>query len=240
MRFSSELLRGWKRQAEEKARVRIGKTNRTPKQASAEHQIRRDIKIRSQLEEVLLRPAEDFRQKRIAHCSEKFRYGKLVIHSVDDTTYPNVDEAQQRRISGWLVVEPYDFYHGGLAVILTIRLVLVDADGHWAYVDERASSSDAPDAVKAWVLGRIPWRNIRVVQPDGDRHYNVPHLYCSFADDGMPYEAIVAAVMDEESKYPIDWPLDPTKQHPDVGLDDLKGGVATIESNLSSDPKNQN
>ena len=44
---------------------------------------------------------------------------------------------------------------------------------------------------KAHSLGRIPYRNIIDCDEEGDEHYPGPHLYCRFADQGQPYEAIV-------------------------------------------------
>lgn len=44
---------------------------------------------------------------------------------------------------------------------------------------------------KARSLGRIPYRNIIDCDEEGDEYYAGPHLYCRFADEGQPYEAIV-------------------------------------------------
>jgi len=42
--------------------------------------------------------------------------------------------------------------------------------------------------VNVWYLGRIPYRNIVEIDTIGDGIYPEPHLYCRFADAGMPYE----------------------------------------------------
>ncbi len=42
--------------------------------------------------------------------------------------------------------------------------------------------------VKVFMTGRIPWRNILYHDMRGDEYYPQPHLYCQYADNGMPYE----------------------------------------------------
>ena len=106
-------------------------------------------------------------------------------------------------------------------VILGIRLAVVnDETRHWAYIGHEVdASASTPGVAKAWILGQIPWRNIREVDEAGDHHYSGPHLYCDYADNGRPYERVVAYLMGDR----YDSPLDPAKQMPDVeSLDDLQ------------------
>jgi hypothetical protein len=78
-----------------------------------------------------------------------------------------------------------------------------------------------------WVLAEIPWRNIREIDPDGDRYYRGPHLFCAYADNGRPYERTVARVIGDC----YDSPLEPGKQRPDVkSLDELNEEGNTEES----------
>lgn len=46
----------------------------------------------------------------------------------------------------------------------------------------------------------------------GDEYYRGPHLYCRFADGGMPYEDVVCAELGDD----YDWPLDAEKRLPDL------------------------
>jgi hypothetical protein len=209
-RFSVPDLLEWKRQAEAGALAAIGKsTTMTKSTVSSERQIRRNLKMRTRLERSMLRPPEERRLKRSTRPYEKFRTRKIVIRSLDDTSYPQVDESPAGPISGWFVVEPYDFYHGGLEVILSIRLVGVDDEGRWAFVDDGTTVDESRTrVVKAWQLGRIPWRNIREIDERGDGHYGGPHLYCASADGGTPYEEVVAREFGDD----YDWPLDSAKQ----------------------------
>jgi hypothetical protein len=161
----------------------------------------------------MLRPIEERRKLRNPKPMDKFRRAKIVIRSVEDTKYPEVDVNPPSGISSWLVLEPYDFYHGGLLVILSIRLVVIGPEGPWAYLKDSLDVPEGtPGIAKAWVLGEIPWRNVREIDPDGDGYYRGPHLFCAYADNAMPYERIVARVIGDY----YDSPLDPEKQHDDV------------------------
>ncbi|MCU1382796.1 MAG: hypothetical protein JWL71_1493 [Acidobacteria bacterium] len=218
-RYPADLLRGWKQKAEESALTSIGKTKRATKAARKESEIRRNLKIRAKLEKAMLRPIAERRQLRSPSPMDKFRSRKIVVRSLDDTRYPEIDAKPPSGISSWLVFEPYDFYHGGLSVILSIRLVVIGPEQNWAYVDYRLDVPEGtPGIAKVWMLGDIPWRNIREIDADGDRHYRGPHLFCAYGDNGTPYERVIASVMGEF----YDSPLDPAKQHPDVmSLEDL-------------------
>lgn len=214
-RFTVAGLIEWKRQSETEALAVVGKTS-SPARAeppTGEQQIRRNLKVRDRLERAMLLTAEERRLKRTSRPYEKFRTRKIVIRSIDDTLYPEADAAPPGRISSWFIVEPYDFYHGGLEVILSIRLAAIDDFGNWAFVDDGAHLDEAKfRVVKAWHLGRIPWRNIREIDNRGDEYYRGPHLYCAFADAGMPYEEFVARELGDD----YDWPLDSIKKAPDI------------------------
>ena len=227
-RFTADILRDWKQRAEAAALSAIGKTKRTPRIVSREAQIRRNLKIRARLEKAMLRPIAERRQLRNPRPMDKFRSRKIVVRSLEDTKYPEVDVHPPSGISSWLVFEPYDFYHGGLIVILSIRLVVIGPDENWAYLHHALDVPEGtPGIAKVWVLAEIPWRNIREIDPDGDGYYRGPHLFCAYADDGRPYERIVARVIGDG----YDSPLEPGKQRPDVNsLDELTGEGNTEES----------
>ena len=216
-RFTVNLMVEWKRQAEAAAHDLVGKTNRSDQRdlPSSQRQIRRNLKIRDRLKRILLKPVEERRLKQASRPYEKFRTSKIVIRSVDDASYPKVDTAPRGRISSGLVLELYDFYHGGLEVTLSIRQAVIDDAGNWAFSDDDINPNEATWRIAKVVhLGRVPWRNICEIDERGDEYYRGPHLYCAFADDGMPYEQFVARELGDD----YCWPLDPTKQMPDIML----------------------
>ncbi len=211
--YPVELLREWKNTAEAEARGQLGRARSRPSDPflARERQIKREHKLRDQLRKALLRPF-DISKAHLheARPYEKFLHHKLIIHSLDDKTYPDVDtNAPPGRISSWFRVEPYDFYPGGLMVTLWGTTGVVDQDGRWALI---RYNEPVPEPsfrrVGIWQVGKIPWRNIRHFDVHGDGYYNAPHLYCAFADAGEPYEGFAHFVQGQD----LDWQLDPHRE----------------------------
>ncbi len=217
-RYTESLLRDWKRSAERDALAAIGKTDKAPSKGAAgaaEREIKRNLALRDKMHKAFLKPFSARQPMNWrAKPHSKFAHSKVLVRSLEDTRYPEVDDAPEGRMSSWLTFEVYDFYHNGLVVIVHLDKGIMDKDGNWAIVPythcDDPIDSEKYGEIKVWVLGRIPWRNIREVDMHGDEYYNMPHLYCAFADDGMPYEDFVYAICSDSNDY--DWPLDSAKR----------------------------
>jgi hypothetical protein len=159
---------------------------------------------RSRTRESAVRRNLGLKKRMIADFRTKSsRHSKLVIRSIDDVSYPEVDNGPG--ISSWFVVEMHGFYHNGVEVYVAVRSGIIDSDGKWAilnYGDTYDATKYEPIQVIA--LGRIPFRNIVEYDMEGDDYYSEPHIYCTFADAGEPYEGIVY----RRGVGHQDWPLD--------------------------------
>jgi hypothetical protein len=69
---------------------------------------------------------------------------------------------------------------------------IVNEEGRWRPVeyDEVFDQIDFK-RIKVWVIGRIPYQLISAYDLDGDEYYTEPHFYCSFVNNGEPYEEII-------------------------------------------------
>lgn len=123
--------------------------------------------------------------------NQNFVFSNLIVRSVDDSKYPEGDY-DSAIISSWFKVEVYNFYYNGLELILNIRQVARNADGRWGLATEDfdASVHSGFRKLKAFVLGRVPFRFMVDYDMLGDEYYNQPHLFCRFANGGKPYESI--------------------------------------------------
>ncbi len=211
--YPVELLRRWKADAELAARQRLGKAKPPADPFRArERQIKRDLKTRQELERAMLKPFDPKNPNR-KPC-DALVYRKIIIRSVEDTRYPDVDPAPSGRISSWFRVEPYSFYHGGLMVILNLSRGIYSDSEQWQLIEHDAEFDRALfREIQIWTLGKIPWRNIRTCAFRGDEYYNEPHFFCAFADNGEPYEGLEYRILGET----YDWPLDPRKR---IGSED--------------------
>jgi hypothetical protein len=184
----------WKANAEEEARIKIGKTNvrtsaRSHKQAIAD--LKRDQKLRDHLHRDLLKsPAERMALPRFSSRSSQFAHSEVIIRRIDDRTYPNMDDSPG--ISGWFKLEVLDFYHGGLEGIVDMQPALLDTmTRKWALITYEQSKSPFPARFSngtVFVTGKIPWRNILHYDMRGDEFYPQPHLYCTYVDPDGPWE----------------------------------------------------
>jgi len=211
-RFSALVLRGWKLGAEWDAKQRIGKTNSTQRRASSriEGELKRDHRVRDDLQKAMLKSSVE-RMKRPPGQSRpwKFAEGEFIVHRLGETNYPSIDEGPG--ISDWFKLESFDFYHNGIEGILDIEYALVSDDTRqWASLDYAQSQQTFPDRIhvaKIFKTGTIPWRSIRHYDLGGDEYYRCPHLYCFYANDGMPYEGFGYYVINEPDSYEFELPI---------------------------------
>lgn len=184
----------------------ISEVSRFQKRAAS---IRRNITLKKRLKnEFLYRVGEEGlppREERLKNPSAKFRYSRFIIHSIDDTYYPEVARDQGGGIYSWFRVEAYDFYHNGIQVVLRGVAVIVEpSTGKWAVLDwrrEEPIDTARYIEVSAGLIGCIPYRNIVDVDTDGDEYYSYPHIYCQFADRGEPYEEFLYYVTTKDGHH---------------------------------------
>lgn len=175
-----------------------------------ERTVSRNIALKRRLHAELKKPPKEINWE-LARLNpyEKFASSEIIVHSVDDTTYPDTD-SKEYGISGWFRLEIWDFYHNGLEFILRIDSAIVDADGNWALIDYKESfDQERFKEIRVFRLGRIPYRNIVDFDTLGDEYYPQTHLYCRFADGGEPYEGF-RFVFRGNDEYP--WPMNPEQQ----------------------------
>jgi hypothetical protein len=223
-RYPVEILQQWKKLAEQAAHRQLGKAKSKAQPSSAEREIKRDLKLRDRMHKDFLKPWKEINEERsrkgpgaVQHPYDKFQHSEAIIHRIGDDTYPKTDESPG--ISSWFKVEIFDFYHGGIKVILQIENGVIEngcKSGHWAITEYNADfDREGFRQTGIWRLGLIPFRNIRHYDLCGDEYYNFPHLYCTFSVKGMPYEGFEYAVVGQGE---YDWPLRSELQLPEEAV----------------------
>lgn len=170
-----------------KAQAKRGKTGarEQPSEPPSEQQIKRNLALKRRMEKDFLRPLD----RRATWPYEKFAHSEVIIHSIDDKSYPGNNE--QTKIRGWFKAEVWNFYFNGLEVIIRPEAGVINKIGEWAVVGYN-QEYDASRYTKVTLIrvGRIPWRNIIEYDLGGDEYYRFPHIYCNFADNDTPYECV--------------------------------------------------
>jgi hypothetical protein len=119
---------------------------------------------------------------------EALVFDELIVRSVEDTSYPEISRSTGG-ISPWFKVEVWGFYDYGLLVTLGCHSILEYEDRSWEVV-QHVPDPLPPGSRKgtAFLLGRIPFRNIGGFDPVPNDAQWLPVLWCLFADGGAPYE----------------------------------------------------
>jgi hypothetical protein len=207
VQFTADILRGWKSKAEREARDLVGKT--AAHSRSRESTITRNLALKKRLRKDLLKDAKSVDWDKAQKWPyEKFEHSEFIVHSIDDTTYPDGD-VEETGISGWFKLEIWDFYHNGLEFIIGSNYGVMDSEGHWSLIKYKQSFDETKyKLIEMLCLARIPFRNIVKVDLIGDEYYPQPHIYCRFADSGEPYEGFRYVLINDE--YP--WPMESDRQ----------------------------
>lgn len=175
--------------------------------------IRRNIRLKQRMRKDFISKSMDPHET-IKRPYKKFKCLGVIIHSIDDTYYPEVDE-NDVGISSWFKVELYDFYHNGLEVTLGIVEGIFDKNDNWDiihYGEPKRKGNYRKENL--FMIGRIPYESIIEYDLEGDEFYNCPHIYCDFKNNGEPYEEIVYSIISKESDkgYTYDYRLDNEKR----------------------------
>lgn len=123
----------------------------------------------------------------------QFVYHNVIIRSVDDKSWPNVDEAKDTPMSSWFKGEFYNLYENGIELITHGGYVLVDKEGNWDLMNwpkDKRENNHAYSKQYCHAFLRIPYVYIVDYDMDPDEYYSLPTIYVEYAKDGTPYEEI--------------------------------------------------
>jgi hypothetical protein len=122
-----------------------GKAKSTKQPSCAERELKRNLKLRDQMRQDFMKTWSESAARTtykggpvFDHPYEKFRYTRIIVHRIEEDVYPDIDERPGIKISSRFCVEPYDFYHAGLKVILGIESGVIETglgyagNGKWA------------------------------------------------------------------------------------------------------------
>jgi SMEK domain-containing protein len=129
---------------------------------------------------------------------KKFKYPKVIIRSVDDKSYPEIDDNANVKISPWFSIEVWDFYDNGIELIRQGGEIIIDENNNWDYLniegDERKKNKNYK-TLSYHIFLRIPFEFIVNYDLELDPIEDCPTLYVEYAKDGMPYEETINGLM---------------------------------------------
>ncbi|WP_413534116.1 SMEK domain-containing protein [Empedobacter brevis] len=143
-------------------------------------------RIKALIEKNLIRSDLDkFDWEIIYYCPyNKFKYDRLIIRSIEDTAYPNIDDDESHPISTWFKTEIHDLYEYGIEIMLPMTYeIIVDKECKWNFFEDdrnRESISAGYKIERAHILQRIPYECIIKLDMSPDDIYGYPTLFVEY------------------------------------------------------------
>lgn len=169
-------------------------TKQISREAIVKHSIRMEKSLRKDLyNKKFMENPENF-NKALKDPSYQFISDRVIIRSVDDTSYPSINENSE--YSTWFREYLYDFYHNGLEIWLGATLgykAFLDERGYWEpLITLKDLERKNPSLEKIYIkmIGQIPFENIVDYKVDGDGIYGDPQIFCKFNINNRPFEKI--------------------------------------------------
>lgn len=157
--------------------------------------IKRKLSLKKKLQKDLLFEMDRKHWEHLRHEPWiKFRYQNAIIRSVDDTSWPNVDERGDNKMSGWFKGEFWNFYENGIELISDGGDAIFDRDDNWDILNWRGDKREENNnytKVSSHRFLRIPYDFIIDYDMQPDPYYGLPTIYVEYAKNDMPYEDIV-------------------------------------------------
>ncbi|GAA4445079.1 hypothetical protein GCM10023188_47830 [Pontibacter saemangeumensis] len=128
----------------------------------------------------------------------KFKYRNILVRSVDDKSFPEVDDRPNGEMSSWFKGETWDFYENGIELISWGGEAIFDKNGNWDILkngyDKRKNNSNY-EVIPFHTFLRIPYDFIVDYDMEPDAYYSIPSIYVEYLKNGMPYEEILYGQM---------------------------------------------
>ena len=145
------------------------------KVVSAAIKVKRNLALKKRLNKDLLRKLDRQDQKYAMYVpSHRFKYQNVIIRSVEDTSWPNVDENKESRMSSWIKGEPWCFYDNGFELIAMGGCAIFDEEGDWDILDwqdDKRKNDERYRQVPFQVFTRIPYEYIVDYDMEPDNYY---------------------------------------------------------------------
>ncbi len=130
---------------------------------------------------------------------ERILGNEMILHDVEDSLYPEFDD---RAPSGWMKLEMFDLYFGGIEVILDGTEGIIDANGNWSTIEYGIEFDKSLfREITIWAIARLPYDCIVDYDMDTDDYYHGPHVYCHYWNNGSPWESFRFVYTDDKHTF---------------------------------------
>ncbi len=145
----------------------------------------------------------------------KFSYSQILVRSIDDETWPEVDANPNGLMSTWFKCELYDFYENGIELITSLGAhAIFNTDGNWDLLDfdDPRKEDTKYQRVTYHPFGRIPFEFIVKCDMQPDPYHGLPTLYVEYKNEGTPYEEMIYGIMGSYKEQRLTYYFDAEKR----------------------------
>jgi hypothetical protein len=115
--------------------------------------------------------------------SRKYKYGSLIVRSIDDKSFPD-QTFNEQGMPSWTKLELWDFYDNGLEFVrMSNKQVVLEEDGTWDFCE-----SSNQNAIGCSIFLRISYDNMVEYDNERDGYHGYPTLYVEYNNNGSPVE----------------------------------------------------
>jgi hypothetical protein len=194
--------------------VLVSKENELPKskQVNAAATFKRSKAIKKKIEKELIK--KDLREYYEVICydpSFKFNHSRLMVRSVEDRKYPDLDPANP----AWFRLELWDIYEYGLEFVGYGREILFNKNLQWDLVDgdddpRKNNPAYQHDHFKSFA--KIAFDDMVSYDPETDGYHGYPSLFCHFRHHNDPYIEYTWGKMGNHKTKKYTFKFDPAKR----------------------------
>ena len=119
----------------------------------------------------------------LEHPYDKFKVSKVIIRSIYDEVYPDVNE--EGKHDTWFKSFPFNIYHDGIQMKIapwTSETLVIYPHGEWMLKNDfdKCKYDGECMELNVDIIGNIPYSNIVDIKEEGDEYFDCPIIFCAF------------------------------------------------------------
>lgn len=137
----------------------------------------------------------------LEHPYDKFKVSKVIIRSIYDEVYPDVNE--EGKHDTWFKSFPFNIYHDGIQMKIapwTSETLVIYPHGEWMLKNDfdKCKYDGECMELNVDIIGNIPYSNIVDIKEEGDEYFDCPIISCVFNGKLGPFKNIWYDFYDRE------------------------------------------
>lgn len=162
------------------------------KKENAVNRFKKNFAIKNEIFNKLFKSDLSIKDREILYYIpyRSFIYDSLIVRSIEDVAYPNIDDDESNPVSTWYKAQIHDTYEYGIEMMIMCPFdIVTNAKLNWNFLNDR-DIQNLPSRLKylrASVLQRIPYDHIIKLDMNPDPICGYPTLFVEYKNDKKPF-----------------------------------------------------